>query len=167
MPQEHPVDEVDWMRVRWSEHQLPNPAQFAAMASILRTNAILTDRISRVTREFGLSRTAYLVLITLKMSREGTRSLGQLSKALLVHPTTITMIVDQLEKVTLVRREAHPTDRRTVLAKLTPGGRTVADSATAALAATGFGLGTLPAGVADRLTSDLRCVREVGVEDQS
>jgi DNA-binding MarR family transcriptional regulator len=58
-----------------------------------------------------------------------------------VHPTTITLVVDQLEQQRLVTRLAHPTDRRTTLVRLSEAGRQVADEATEALAEARFGLG--------------------------
>ena len=117
-PREEP-DSVEWMRQRWLEQNEPKPEHFAAMATLLRTTILVTDEMDRVLKECQLSRTGYLILITLQTSREQTRPLGQLSKVLLVHPTTVTMAIDQLEKPGLVRRVPHPTDRRTVLARLT------------------------------------------------
>ena len=58
----------------------------------------------------------------------------------MVHQTTITLIVDQLEKRGLARRRPHPTDRRVSLAALTPAGRALTRDATAALAERSFGL---------------------------
>lgn len=58
----------------------------------------------------------------------------------MVHPTTITLVIDQLEKRGLVSRSPHPTDRRTVLASLTPEGLRVLDDTSRALADVGFGL---------------------------
>ena len=66
--------------------------------------------------------------------------LGRLSKALLVHPTTITVAIDQLEGAGLVRRVPHPSDRRTVLAQLTRAGHDMAERASDSLAPIGFGL---------------------------
>jgi DNA-binding MarR family transcriptional regulator len=127
-------DAVEWMRLRWAEHQAPQPEHFAAMASLLRTAIVLTEEIDRVLKASQLSRTGYLIIITLQMSREQTRPLGQLSKALLVHPTTITMAIDQLEKAGLVRRVPHPSDRRTIF--------------------------DISAATASRITADLRTVRQ-------
>jgi len=79
-------------------------------------------------------------MTTLQLSRDGTRPLGQLSKHLMVHPTTVTLALDQLEKRNLVKRDPHPTDRRTILARLTPAGREILDKATKALAHNDFGL---------------------------
>src|SRR5438046_10142909 len=48
--------------------------------------------------------------------------------------SNITQLVDRLEKEGLVRRRAHPSDRRGVLAALTPAGRRAYASAMRALA---------------------------------
>jgi DNA-binding MarR family transcriptional regulator len=152
-------DPIAWMRARWEEAQAPAPAQFAALASVLRATAIMTEEVDRVLKEQGLTRTGYLVMITLQMSEGSARPLGQLSKRLLVHPTTVTMVIDQLENAGLVERKPHPTDRRTVLAVLTPAGHRAASAASAALGAVGFGLPGIDDATADRITADLRLVR--------
>ncbi|MEU3984023.1 MarR family transcriptional regulator [Streptomyces sp. NPDC026672] len=154
------TDSVAWMRAQWEEHGEPSPSQFAAMASILRTSVVVTGAIDQVLKRFKMTRTAYLVMVTLQMSREETRPLGQLSKALLVHPTTVTMVVDQLEKTGLVARAPHPSDRRTILARLTEEGHDAVRQASAALAEVGFGLGETGEESADRLAVQLREVRE-------
>ena len=50
-----------------------------------------------------------------------------------MHPTSVTNAVDRLEREGLVRRSAHPTDRRAILATLTPEGRELAAQAADAL----------------------------------
>jgi DNA-binding MarR family transcriptional regulator len=147
------------MRQRWQDRDAPLPDYFAAMASVLRTSILLTDELDRVLKDCKLTRTAYLVLITLQMSDRQTRPLGQLGRALLVHPTTVTLAVDQLARARLVRRIPHPSDRRTILAKLTPAGHAAAIAATSALADACYGLGGLSGSAARRLTADLRAVR--------
>jgi len=129
------------------------------MASLLRTTAMLTEEIDRALKTVKLTRTGYLVMVTLQMSDDSARPLGQLSKALLVHPTTVTMVIDQLEKAKLVSRRPHPTDRRTVLAKLTTKGHKVVQEANKALAEVAFGLAGVDESTADRITADLESVR--------
>jgi DNA-binding MarR family transcriptional regulator len=153
-------DSVEWMRQRWLKQDEPKPEHFAAMAALLRTTILVTGEMDRVLKECQLSRTGYLILITLQASRDQTRPLGQLSKALLVHPTTVTVAVDQLEKPGLVRRVPHPTDRRTILARLTPAGDDMAERATKALAGIGYGLGDVPAASATQVTAALRRIRQ-------
>lgn len=153
------ADSIAWMRMRWEESGAPAPSQFAALASVLRATAIMTEEVDRVLKEQNLTRTGYLVMITLQMSDGFARPLGQLSKRLLVHPTTVTMVIDQLENAGLVERKPHPTDRRTVLAVLTPAGSRAASAASAALSDVGFGLPGIDDATADRITEDLRLVR--------
>jgi len=153
-------DSVEWMRQRWLKHDEPKPEHFAAMAALLRTAILVTDEMDRVLKERQLSRTGYLILITLQTSHEQTRPLGQLSKVLLVHPTTVTMAIDQLERQGLVRRVPHPTDRRTILARLTPEGDDLAERATKTLAGIGYGLGDVSAASASRVTAALQRIRQ-------
>ena len=49
----------------------------------------------------------------------------ELASACCCSPSTITGIVDTMEKKELVYREANPNDRRSLLVKLTPKGREV------------------------------------------
>ena len=51
----------------------------------------------------------------------------------MIHPTSVTNIVDRLEAQGFVRRVAHPTDRRTTLAEITDEGRAVVEEATEAV----------------------------------
>ncbi|MGQ0631399.1 MAG: MarR family transcriptional regulator [Sporichthyaceae bacterium] len=152
-------DSIAWMRARLAEHGAPGVSQFAAMVSVMRATAVITDAVDAALKPLNLTRTSYFVLVTLQMTEGGARPLGQLSKRLLVHPTTVTMLVDQLEKAGAVVRRPHPTDRRTVLAALTAEGRRLTVEATAALAEVGFGLPDTDDATADRLEVDLRSVR--------
>jgi DNA-binding MarR family transcriptional regulator len=133
-------DPVEWSREQWIARDQPAPDQFTAMVAILRPHQAMTASIDATLRAHELTRTGYLLMTTLQLSPHGTRPLGQLSRHLMVHPTTVTLALDQLEKRKLVRRDPHPTDRRTILAVLTPAGQEVLDKATKALADNDFGL---------------------------
>jgi Transcriptional regulators len=154
------ADAVEWTRQRWQKAEQPGADHFAAMAALLRTHQTVGAALDRTLRSQDLSRTAYLLMTTLRISRDHTRPLGQLSKHLIVHPTTITLVIDQLEKRGLVSRAPHPTDRRTVLATLTPDGLAAVDKASLALSETGFGLEGVTPQLAVTLTEILRQVRE-------
>ena len=78
----------------------------------------------------------------------------------MVHPTTVTLALDQLEKRNLVKRNPHPTDRRTILAVLTPAGRELLDKATKALADADFGLNGVDGALSGRVVEVLGEVRE-------
>ncbi|HKI90795.1 MAG TPA: MarR family transcriptional regulator, partial [Gaiellaceae bacterium] len=55
-----------------------------------------------------------------------------------VHPTSVTSIIDGLERTGHLKRVPHPSDRRTTLAEITGTGRTAAEAATDALNAAHF-----------------------------
>ena len=53
-----------------------------------------------------------------------------MGQRLMIHPTSVTNIIDRLEQQGLVRRLPHPTDGRTTLAEITDEGRSLAKRAT-------------------------------------
>lgn len=154
------ADSIEWTRTHWSALDQPDPEHFVAMAAVFRTYQSIGATIDRIVRHHEITRTAYLLMATLQMSRDHTRPLGQLSKYLMMHPTSITLAVDQLEKKGLAKRSPHPTDRRTVLARLTPEGLEVVERATKALAEEQYGLPGVSPQLAVTLTEILRQVRE-------
>ncbi len=81
---------------------------------------LLDDGDRRVFRNFDLSPSQY-GLLQLLDSNEGCR-LTDLSARLLFDKSTITRIVDRLERANLVRREADPDDRRAQRVMLTAHG---------------------------------------------
>jgi len=56
---------------------------------------------------------------------QGMRTMSQLAVALQVRLSTITGVIDQLERRGLVERTNHPDDRRSLHVRLTPKGRSV------------------------------------------
>jgi len=76
-----------------------------------------------VSQQFGITGPQ---LWTLKaLSANGSLPLGQLSKMMYLHPSTITGVVDRLEKKGYVVRDRVHEDRRVVMVQLTPNGRKV------------------------------------------
>jgi DNA-binding MarR family transcriptional regulator len=53
----------------------------------------------------------------------GSLSLGELSKGMYLHPSTISGVVDRLEKKRYVVRDRTEKDRRVVKVRLTPKGK--------------------------------------------
>jgi hypothetical protein len=87
-------DPVEWSREQWIAHDQPAADQFTAMAAVLRTHQAVTASIDATLRTHDLTRTGYLLMTTLLLSRDCTRPLGQLSRHLMVHPTTVTLAGD-------------------------------------------------------------------------
>jgi len=56
------------------------------------------------------------------LERKGPQIMSALGDELVVSPRNVTVLVDALEASGLVRRQAHPTDRRAILVELTPKG---------------------------------------------
>lgn len=152
-------DAIAEARRQWEAHGWSAPAAMAATTSIMRAQQIILARADEALRPFDLTFARYEALVLLAFSRQGALPLGKMGDRLMLHPTSVTNIVDRLEQQGLVRRAAHPTDRRTKLAHITEDGRRVVDKATEAISATGFGMSAIPDDELDLITSVLRKMR--------
>jgi DNA-binding MarR family transcriptional regulator len=94
-------------------------------------------------RPHKLTHARHEALALLYFSRQREMPMGKLSDRLLVHPTSVTSTVDTLERLGLVRRVAHPTDRRATLARITPKGVRAVEASNTMMAENRFGLGAL------------------------
>jgi DNA-binding MarR family transcriptional regulator len=146
-------DQFDAVASRWEAAGLGPSAGFLALGAVLRAHAVITSAVDGILRSWQLSRNGYLVLVTLYLADRGTRSHGRLARDLLVHPTTITLVTDQLVRDGLVRRAPDPADRRATLSTITARGRRLVVSATEELTGASFGFGGAAplAGVLDAL----------------
>jgi len=131
----------------------------SATTSIMRVHQLVIAQVDEALRPFGLTFARYEALVLLAFSRRGALPLGKMGDRLMLHPTSVTNIVDRLERQGLVERTAHPTDRRTTLASITDDGRRVVGKATEAVSSTGFGLAALTDEEQDQLTALVRKVR--------
>jgi DNA-binding MarR family transcriptional regulator len=152
-------DPIEFTRERWAADHQPGAEHFAAVCALIRAHQVMVAELDRMLKPHNLSRTAFLLMATLLISQEHIRPLGQLSRQLMVHPTTVTLVIDQLERRDLVTRRPHPTDRRTVLAALTDEGRRIVTEAADELAAGQFGLTGVSEPLAHRLIGVLNQVR--------
>ncbi len=82
--------------------------------------------VTRTVAEAGLTPAQYLVVANLP--EKGGRPLGELADVLRCSPSTVTGVVDTMEKKELVAREPNPDDRRSHLLVLTTKGRTLRKS---------------------------------------
>jgi len=150
-------------RIHWGDATVP-PMQ--AVTSIMRVQQILLARLNAALDPFGLTFPRYEALMLLRLSRRGALPLGKMGDRLQVHRTSVTNLVDGLEKAGLAMRSPHPTDRRTTLATITDLGREVAEKATRALNADDFAVAPLSAQELATITRILERVR-VGAGDFS
>src|SRR5260370_40250003 len=114
-------DPIAEARRQWDK-RWPAGAAMAAATSIMRAQQIVLARVDEALRELGLTFARYEVLVLLSFSRRGALPLGKMGERLMIHPTSVTNLVDRLELAGLVRRMQHPEDRRTTLAELTGEG---------------------------------------------
>ena len=134
-----PFDPVVEARRNWIERGWTDAADgMALVTSVMRVHQILLARVDESLSPCGLTFARYEVLMLLTFSRTGKMPLGKLGQRLQVHPASVTNVIDRLEDGGLVRREPHPTDKRTTLAAITGKGRNVAAAATQLLNAEVF-----------------------------
>jgi DNA-binding MarR family transcriptional regulator len=152
-------DAIAEARRQWEARDLPAPAAMAAATSIMRAQQIVLARVEDALRPFDLSFARYEALVLLSFSRSGALPLGKMGDRLMLHPTSVTNIVDRLEAQGFATRIPHPTDRRTTLAEITPEGRRVMAKATEAVGAVDVGMGALTPTELDAITTSLRPLR--------
>lgn len=152
-------DAIAEARRQWEARGWSAPAAMSATTSIMRVHQLVIAQVDEALRPFGLTFARYEALVLLAFSRRGALPLGKMGDRLMLHPTSVTNIVDRLERQGLVERTAHPTDRRTTLASITDDGRRVVGKATEAVSSTGFGLAALTDEEQDQLTALVRKVR--------
>jgi DNA-binding MarR family transcriptional regulator len=151
-------DPIAEARRHWDE-RWPAGAAMAAATSIMRAQQIVLARVDEALRPFDLTFARYEALVLLTFSRAGSLPLGKMGERLMIHPTSVTNIVDRLEAQALVRRVPHPTDRRTTLCEITDAGRAVVDEATRAVTAVDLGISGLDEAQVDQLTDLLTELR--------
>ncbi len=137
-------DPIEEARSQWAARWDTDVSDaMAAATSIMRAQQVVLAAVDGALRPFGLTFARYEGLVLLSFSRRGSLPLGKMGQRLMIHPTSVTNIVDRLEAQGLVRRVPHPSDGRTTLAEITEDGRRLARRATAAVNAVDFGLDVL------------------------
>src|SRR5215208_1363565 len=101
-------------------------APMRAVTSVMRVHQLLLARLNEALEPHGLTFARYEALMLLFLSRSGSLPLGKIGERLQVHPTSVTNLVDGLERSGLATRSPHPNDRRTTLATITEAGREAA-----------------------------------------
>ncbi len=124
----------------------------AAATSIMRAQQIVLARVDEALKPHDLTFARYEALVLLTFSRRGALPLGKMGERLMIHPTSVTNIVDRLEAQGLVRRVPHPTDRRTTLCEITADGRALVEVATVAVTAVDLGISGLSEREVNQLT---------------
>jgi DNA-binding MarR family transcriptional regulator len=149
-----PIEEAgrQWRR-RWGSGPV---ASMMAVTSVMRVQQIWLSRLNDALEPFELTFARYEALMLLHFARAGALPLGKVGARLQVHPTSVTNLVDGLERVGYARRTPHPSDRRTTLAAITASGRDVAEAATKVLNEIRFGTAPLTKAELETITAVLR-----------
>jgi DNA-binding MarR family transcriptional regulator len=146
---------------QWDAHWGPDATSpMGAVTSIMRAQQILLARLNEMLAPWALTFPRYEALMLLLYSRTGALPLGKMGDRLQVHRASVTNVVDRLVEQGLAERVPQGTDRRSVLARITPEGRAVAEAATRRLNEERFGMDPLPDGICDELFGLLRPLRE-------
>ena len=154
-----PFDPIDEAARQWGLRWDGVP-QMHAVTSLMRAHQLVLGRLDAVLKPRGLTFARYEALVLLTFSSRGSLPLGKMGERLQVHPTSITSIIDRLERAGLVVRRRHPDDGRAVLAEITDAGRSLVELATADLLAADFGLEALDERRLGQLSQLLRPIRK-------
>ena len=113
----------------WNENGWEDcAAGCTAVTSLMRVHQVLTQQADRVLAPIDLTFARYELLVRLYFHK-GALPLNQLGRQLQIHQTSITSLVDRLEKQGLIKRTPHPSDRRSTIAQMTPAGRVLTRNA--------------------------------------
>lgn len=155
-----PLDPIAEARRQWEVHGWGDAAPgMEAVTSVMRAHQVMLGRIDEQLRDLDLTFARYEVLMLLHFSSRGSLPLKVIGSRLQVHPTSVTSAIDRLESQGLVRRDPHPTDRRTKLAVLTDQGRQRALEATRRLNASVFADPGISSNQVEQLVRVLRALR--------
>jgi DNA-binding MarR family transcriptional regulator len=153
-------DPIAEARRQWDEHWGAEAGpSMVAVTSVMRAYQVLLGRLNELLAPWELTFPQYEALLLLFYSRRGSLPLGKMGTRLQVHRASVTNVVDRLVDKGLVERLAHEQDRRSVLARITPAGRSVARVATERLNAERFATKPLDDAAAEVLFEVLRPLR--------
>ncbi|WP_433264407.1 MarR family winged helix-turn-helix transcriptional regulator [Actinosynnema sp. CS-041913] len=145
-----PFDPIARAAELWEKRIGPSTSM-AAVTSVMRVQQIIQSAVDTALKPHGLTFARFEALVLLTFARTGSLPMRVMGERLQLHPTSVTNIVDRLEADGLVRRNPHPTDRRTTLVEITEAGHTRREAATEAVVGVEFGL----RGLTDRQTEQL------------
>ncbi|HPU12870.1 MAG TPA: MarR family transcriptional regulator [Aeromicrobium sp.] len=136
-------DPLDRAAELWQQ-RVGDATSMRLATSIMRVHQILLAKLDGAVKPFGITFARYEVLRLLSFSSAGSLPLSKIGERLMVHPTSVTSLMERLVADGLVDRQIDPQDRRRVLASLTEAGNRVLDQSTSALTKLDFGLQSLP-----------------------
>jgi len=155
-----PIDLIGEAGRQWDKHWGHDAVpSMVATTSIMRAQQILMARLNEILDRFDLTFPRYEALMLLYLSSRGSLPLGKIGERLQVHRTSVTNLVDGLERSAYVERVPHDSDRRMMLAVITPAGRSAAGEATRELNAAQFATAPLTNADLETMTAVLLKLR--------
>jgi DNA-binding MarR family transcriptional regulator len=100
--------------------------------NVMAVSELASARMEALLAPFGLSNGGFNVLMVLAGSQSPITP-TQIGERVVARGSTVTGLVDTLERRGYAERRADPTDRRRVLVAITPQGRDVTTAASAAI----------------------------------
>jgi DNA-binding MarR family transcriptional regulator len=153
------VDPIALAESHWREHGWEQAAPgMRLVTTITRVQQLLHQRIDDLLRP-DLTFARYEILMLLDFSRRGALPMSVIGSRLQVHAASVTSAVTRLERDGFVEREQGESDRRRVLARITPVGRRRARRATELLNAQVVDDVGLTDACVSRMTMDLDRMR--------
>jgi DNA-binding MarR family transcriptional regulator len=154
-------DPIEEAQRQWDTHWGGDATpSMGAVTSIMRAQQVLIARLNELLEPWDLTFPRYEALMLVFYSRRGMLPLGKMGDRLQVHRASVTNVVDRLVEQGLMERVPHETDRRTVLAAITPEGRRVARVATERLNDERFAMGPVPDQRCEEIFGLLRPLRQ-------
>jgi len=101
----------------------PEPSHGMSLSILLTRELITTYLDAHVFRPLNLTDQQYNVLRIVKGGPPEGHPVGEIRRRLLSRHADAPRLVDRLASLGLLRRTAHPTDRRCCLVQLTPAGQ--------------------------------------------
>ncbi|HEY8447694.1 MAG TPA: MarR family transcriptional regulator [Thermomicrobiales bacterium] len=104
------------------DQEADESARFSAFRELMRTSCALDRAAVDALADLDLTAGAFFALLELEAAGPRGLAPSELARRLAVARRTATLYVDILTRQGWVERQAHPDDRRMVLARLTPVG---------------------------------------------
>jgi len=99
----------------------PSSLEEVVFVELSRTAHLLSRAVTALLKSEDLSSTQYNVLRILRGAPQGL-ACGEIANRMITHDPDITRLLDRLEKRNLIARTREATDRRMVVASITPDG---------------------------------------------
>jgi DNA-binding MarR family transcriptional regulator len=124
------TDDVDAILEQWHRERPDLPTEaMGIFGRVFRISATVGAAMAETYREFGISRTEFDVLATLRRSGQPYLTPGSLAASMMMTTGGMTGRLDRLESAGLLTRAQDPNDRRGLRVSLTTAGRTLVDEA--------------------------------------